>query len=760
MQQWERRLPAIAWGVCLLVAVALGFKQLREPDLWWIIRTGEWVLQHGRVPTQDVFSFTHAGVEWVNVKWGFEVVAYLLARAAGPECIYLLQSLANVLLLVLLARNMRTLRNSIGGEGAGITPGLVLVGLLTLAACDFRSIGRPEMTSHVLSLVVIGLFLRERQRSSRHIWWLVPVLVLWVNMHEAFGVGMVLIAAGVLGLWLDHRMAPQIGGTVQPFPRTALLASGAALLAVVVNPRGPRMWLHPFNIFGQLGENKYTNELFDWRTAHFWRQEETWVVLAFLLAVCMAAVVLPTRFAKRDTRLRATLRAFGTGYLLMLLLFAGLAFTAHRNQPFILWAAAPMVALLIDRLVQRVPLLMCSHRAAFFPLILLGLAFHVAVVTNAFYRVFAPRDAYGLRVDPWKNPVGAAEILRAEGTTGPVFSDPLVSNHLLWALRPDFRSYIDLRDLDVFPSTFFDGFFGMVMDPARFDAEDQVRGFSHAVLYRQQFLPLHAHLANHPQWRMVFADPVAVVYRKEANSGPTDVFQAPPELRASGVARTFSSLLWPPYKDRGEEADLDALAASHYLVVGWSELALQRADQLAARDPVLANDLRGQVFIALAAREAEEAGQLRELDRAEEAYRALLAADPDAVSGHIGMCRVRMYRRDPAGALQHARQAVELDGSNKDALLLAAECHSRMSQAGGAGAQRHVEQWLHFIERAHAVDPDDTLIRIRLGVFLCQRGQCDRVKSLLRGLRGHTSLSAADVQQLVACRKRCGVDDP
>ena len=70
----------LCWLVLLLTAFVLGIKQLREPDIWWQLRTGEWIVQHGKVMDKDIFSYTYDGVPWKNVKWGTEVIYYGLYK--------------------------------------------------------------------------------------------------------------------------------------------------------------------------------------------------------------------------------------------------------------------------------------------------------------------------------------------------------------------------------------------------------------------------------------------------------------------------------------------------------------------------------------------------------------------------------------------------------------------------------------------------------------------------------------------------------
>ena len=84
-------LARIAWGICILIGIVLSFKALREPDLWWMYRTGEWMLENGAVTKTDPFSYTFEGVEWINVKWLFEVIIATGKNWFGVEFIFVFQ---------------------------------------------------------------------------------------------------------------------------------------------------------------------------------------------------------------------------------------------------------------------------------------------------------------------------------------------------------------------------------------------------------------------------------------------------------------------------------------------------------------------------------------------------------------------------------------------------------------------------------------------------------------------------------------------
>src|SRR5438046_3186497 len=103
---FQHKIPFL---LCFLVAVAFSLKNVREPDIWWQIKTGEWIMDHHEVPKQDVFSFTFEGKPWVNIKWGSEVLFAAISRSFGPECVFLIQLLVSCLLVYVLYRLCKTI---------------------------------------------------------------------------------------------------------------------------------------------------------------------------------------------------------------------------------------------------------------------------------------------------------------------------------------------------------------------------------------------------------------------------------------------------------------------------------------------------------------------------------------------------------------------------------------------------------------------------------------------------------------------------
>jgi hypothetical protein len=60
---------------------------LGDGDTGWHVRTGEWILSHGRVPEKDLFSFTRTGQTWFAWEWLSDVLLAWLHQHWGMAAV-------------------------------------------------------------------------------------------------------------------------------------------------------------------------------------------------------------------------------------------------------------------------------------------------------------------------------------------------------------------------------------------------------------------------------------------------------------------------------------------------------------------------------------------------------------------------------------------------------------------------------------------------------------------------------------------------
>lgn len=209
---------------------------LADGDTGWHIRTGEYVLEHGRPPTQDLFSFSKAGQQWFAWEWLSDLLFALLYRQLGLKGVVLLAGAVVALALTVVFRHMLW-------RGCNLFLALAAC-LLGAGASGIHYLARP----HVFTLLALALSLwlleRDRRQRTRAVWLLVPATAVWTNLHGGFlalPICLSLLAAGTAleTLW-GGPGAPQGWSRAR---RYAGLLAGSCL-ATLLNPYGIQLHRH------------------------------------------------------------------------------------------------------------------------------------------------------------------------------------------------------------------------------------------------------------------------------------------------------------------------------------------------------------------------------------------------------------------------------------------------------------------------------------------------------------------------------------
>ena len=173
-----------------LLAV-LALRQVSSPDIGFHLKAGERILSGGGWPRLDPFTFTVRDHPYVDTSWGYQVVAALANRAAGATGLILLNT---ALVLAIFGVLLRTAKLLPAGPLA-----LPLTLLLGGLAAELRFETRPELVSYLLLAVVLHLLHRHALGKPSPLWLLVPIHLLWANLHGLFVLGWVAEGCFVAG---------------------------------------------------------------------------------------------------------------------------------------------------------------------------------------------------------------------------------------------------------------------------------------------------------------------------------------------------------------------------------------------------------------------------------------------------------------------------------------------------------------------------------------------------------------------------------
>jgi hypothetical protein len=242
----------LAWLAVALGAGGCALLGSVGADARWLAALGRTIISQGSIPSGVPYAAAPS-VDWVNVPVLGELVFHALQVVGGDRGLLLGQLVAVTVTLALLALGMRAL----GAPDAASATVLVLV---FFAGLPSFIIVRAQLFSLVLFCAALLLLRAESRRPSRRVWLLVPLVVLWANLHGAVLVGLAVAAAYLV---LERaRREPVVAASVLAaccaglFLTPALAASGEYYLGVLRSEaaqRGEGMWaplsLHmPFDV--------------------------------------------------------------------------------------------------------------------------------------------------------------------------------------------------------------------------------------------------------------------------------------------------------------------------------------------------------------------------------------------------------------------------------------------------------------------------------------------------------------------------------
>jgi hypothetical protein len=207
---------------------------LGDGDTGWHIRTGQYILERHRVPTQDLFSFSRPGAQWFAWEWLADVTYALAFQIAGLKAIVLLAGTMIALFATVVLRY--TLWRGANGLVAATTT------MLAVGASSMHFLARPHLFTLLLLPCFLWLLEADRRKPTRWLWALVPATALWTNLHGGFVIFLacvaLLVAACAIEAALGRRRWPEIR-------RYSAFLAGCSL-ASLANPYGIQLHIHIF----------------------------------------------------------------------------------------------------------------------------------------------------------------------------------------------------------------------------------------------------------------------------------------------------------------------------------------------------------------------------------------------------------------------------------------------------------------------------------------------------------------------------------
>jgi hypothetical protein len=477
------RLMTLVLLLCLFVMAA---RPIVDPDFWWHLRTGQHIFETGTIPRQDVFSHTLQGQPWITHEWLTEVILYAVYAIFGQGG------------LILVFAGIITAAFALSYLQCDGRPYLASFVVLLAAIASAVTWGvRPQMLSLLLSAVFLYILHLSGKGNSKYLWLLPPLMVLWANLHGSFFLGLVYLAARILGATLDNVLARSQQSLltwkdIRRLTGVTLVTAAAPIL----NPNGIRLLIYPFGTLGSPAMQQYIMEWFspDFHLAQF---------QPFALYVLILITILGLSRSRPTT----------TDFIFML----GFGYASLRSArliPFFVLTTTPMLArqlphvwrdwglpsLSITRRRTRGRAYLVANWVLLAVLILGGAALAGrALLGNA----AAQRDAF---------PVAAVDFLEESETSGNIYNLYHWGGYLIWRLYPERKVFIDGR-ADVYGDAFIDEYLQVYQ--LREAWQEPLDRYDVSVVIIDKGSPLSTMLSERSEWLRAYADEQAVIFTRQ-----------------------------------------------------------------------------------------------------------------------------------------------------------------------------------------------------------------------------------------------------
>jgi hypothetical protein len=415
---------ALFAGILFLGLLAMTARPATDPDLWWHLRTGQWIVETGHVPHTDPFSFTRVGHAWVAHEWLSEVVFYELWKHGGAAALIVFSALITTLGFMLLYMRCPPREGKRHWAVAATALG-------ALAAAPAWG-SRPQMFTFTLASLLLWLLERGNEKANdkeknraKLLLWIPPLFLLWLNLHAGFALCPALLFAYGAGLLLETAVGTTPWKEARPIILRVSLLLLACLALVPLNPSGIQLYRYPLDTLRSPAMRSFIGE---WNSPNF--HEGTYRPLLLLWLMLLIAL------ASSRSRPRGRV-------IVPLILTALAALDAVRHIAIFVLMAIPVIAAALPAASASFATLRPRPNVSRFRPLFNG-AVLVLMAVLAFAKwVTLARSQNAHEAENFPQP--AVAFLRSGDYPQRIFVYYDWGGYAIWKLYPEYRVFLDGR---------------------------------------------------------------------------------------------------------------------------------------------------------------------------------------------------------------------------------------------------------------------------------------------------------------------------
>ncbi len=395
-------------------------------DFGHFVKSGEVMLEHKTILKHDVFTHTFNGLQYINPGWLSQVLMAFCERIGGLKLFIFLKT-------TLLLATIGIIYHFIWKMTKHYKIALIFVVLAVALGFTNWNI-RPQIFVIPIFVFFYSYLYRTKTITNSSILLLCFLMILWVNLHSSFPLGLMLVGIFLLGEAIDeYYNRKSIKGLIKDSRLKRLLFLLIILTSVtLISPYGIYIWkdMWTTSSIAQMRVIEWQPTTMNHFTGH-----------CFIISIVISSIIL------KYSRRRITIT---DAILLLAFLFA--AFKAGR---MILWwgiVASPILAAHFCSIepVWKSSKLKAQSSKSESECLPLNILFLIIFLTSAisclpWLRPYHPIKGVRTFINHKTNPVEIVNYIEKENLKGNMYNNINWGSYLIWRLWPEYKVFADNR---------------------------------------------------------------------------------------------------------------------------------------------------------------------------------------------------------------------------------------------------------------------------------------------------------------------------
>lgn len=262
-------------------------------DIGFHLSGGRWIAENFSFPYTDTFTYTVTGNEYIDIQWLFQLINFIVFKISGYDGLTFLNVILIGMVFILILKRL----------AAGNIPVIysVLSLLLTIIAIQVRISNRPEVFTWIFMLLVLIILDNYYLFKSRKLFLLPLIMILWVNSHGLFIIGLFLIGCYFITAFISDKK-------IDSYLLKWLLISAAACF---INPYFIDGAFFPFYLYTRLqSSNIFKNSISELGSPFGLIKDLPFDIYLYITIAILSFILIIVTFKKRKFHEFAILAVF------------------------------------------------------------------------------------------------------------------------------------------------------------------------------------------------------------------------------------------------------------------------------------------------------------------------------------------------------------------------------------------------------------------------------------------------------------------